>query len=129
MSDCSGEMRQTPRRRLEKRDKLTLKADFDDVRLHGRSAAGPFLVAAAAPSADDHPRAGVICGKKYCLLAVDRNRARRLVWESFRLLKTSIAPCHLVFIPRQRMKKAQCAEVMSDMERQLRKLGVWSAAD
>ena len=120
--ECSGERVPVSRHCLLKSDKLTLKSDFDAVKESGRSAAGTLLVAAAADATDESLKAGVICGRKFCLKAVVRNRARRLVWESFRMLKPAIKPGRVVFIPRQRIKQAQCADVMREMERLLRKL-------
>ena len=122
MMDCSGEMDPVLKLRLLKSDKLTLKSDFDAVKNEGRSAAGALLVAAAAVSENGRLQTGVICGRKFCLKAVVRNRARRLVWESFRMLKSEIKPCRLVFIPRQRIKQAQCADVTREMKKLLRKL-------
>ena len=123
--DCSGETVPALRHRLLKSDKLTLKTDFDAVKLEGRSAAGALLVAAVAAPRDGNLQTGVICGRKFCIRAVVRNRARRLVWESFRLLKPSVKPCRLVFIPRQRIRQAKCADVMREMEKLLKKLNVW----
>ena len=120
--DCSGEMDPVLKLRLLKSDKLTLKSDFDAVKNEGRSAAGALLVAAAAVSENGRLQTGVICGRKFCTKAVVRNRARRLVWESFRLLKPTIKPCRLVFIPRQRIRQAKCADVMYEMEKLLKKL-------
>lgn len=120
--ECSGERVPALKHRLLKSDKLTLKSDFDAVKESGCSAAGVLLVAAAADSADNTLKAGVICGRKFCLKAIVRNRARRLVWESFRLLKPQIKPCRLVFIPRQRIKKAACADVQKEMQKLLKKL-------
>ena len=122
---AAGNGEEIRRYRLTKQDKLTLRAEFAEVKASGRKAAGPLLAAAIAPGKDGLLRAGVICGKKYCLLAVKRNRARRLVWESFRLLKPRIGPGHLVFIPRRRMQNAKGPEVMAEMERHLKMLGVW----
>jgi len=120
--DCPGEKAPAVRYRLLKSDKLTLKTDFDAVKQEGRSAAGGLLVTAVAASGNGQLQAGVICGRKFCTKAVVRNRARRLVWESFRMLKPAIKPGRVVFIPRQRIKQAQCADVMREMERLLRKL-------
>ena len=120
--DCPGKSVPAIRLRLLKSDKITLKSDFVKVKEYGRSAAGALLVAAAADHAGGKLQAGVICGRKFCTKAVVRNRARRLVWESFRLLKPRIKPCRLVFIPRQRIRQAKCADVMYEMEKLLKKL-------
>ena len=114
-----------PRFGLGKQDKLTLRSEFAQVKASGRKVAGALLAVGFAPADDGRVRAGVVCGKKYSLLAVTRNRARRLVWESFRLLKPAIAPCRLVFIPRRRMQRVKCGEVLAEMKRHLTALGVW----
>jgi len=92
---------------------LTLKAEFDYVRQNGRKFAAPALVAVVAPG--EKVRCGVICGKKYSLLSVNRNRARRLMWESFRLLKPAISPCTLILIPRQKMAHCTRQQVTSQL--------------
>lgn len=99
-------------------DKLRLKSDFDYVRENGVKYVGSCLLLVAAPSPDGRLRCGVICGKKYNKSAVKRNRARRLLWESFRLLKAQIMPGYLIMIPRQRIAVLKQPEV----ERQLEKL-------
>jgi len=123
----SGQGRASPRLALTKHDKLTLRSEFLQVKASGRKASGSLLAVGFAPADDGQVRAGVVCGKKYSLLAVTRNRARRLVWESFRQLKPAIAPCRLVFIPRRRMQGVKCPAVMAEMKRHLMTLGVWSA--
>ena len=120
--DCPGKSVPVLKHRLLKSDKITLKTDFMAVKESGRSAAGALLVTAAADSVNGRLQAGVICGRKFCTKAVVRNRARRLVWESFRMLKPQLQACRLVFIPRQRIKQAKCADVMREMEKLLRKL-------
>ena len=72
-----------------------------------------LLVYADAP--DSLRRCGVICGKKYSLLAVKRNRARRLLWESFRLLRETIPAKWIILIPRNRMKHRKRQEVTREM--------------
>ena len=83
-----------------------------------------MLVAAVTKSENGSLQAGVICGRKFCIKAVVRNRARRLVWESFRNLKPLIKPGRLVFIPRQRIKHAKCADVTAEMTKLLKKLNM-----
>ncbi|MCQ2353059.1 MAG: ribonuclease P protein component [Victivallaceae bacterium] len=101
------------RRTLSKADKLTLKAEFDDVRQNGRKFVSSLLVAVVAPG--EKVRCGVICGKKYSLLSVNRNRARRLMWESFRLLKPAISPCTLILIPRKKMMRCTRQQVTAEL--------------
>jgi ribonuclease P protein component len=99
-------------------DKLRLKSDFDYVKNNGVKYVGNCLLLVAAPSPDETLRCGVICGKKYNKSAVKRNRARRLLWESFRLLKAQISPGYLIMIPRQHIAVLK----QQDVEKQLKKL-------
>lgn len=78
-----------------------------------------ILVIAVPP--DETLRLGVVCGRKYSNKAVDRNRARRLVWESFRLIKTEIEPCHMVVIPRKAIAETKQQQVQKEMEYLLKK--------
>ncbi len=112
------------RKRLLKEDKLRLKAEFDQVRAEGIKQAGRYLVAVVAPAPDERRRCGVICGRKFSLLAVRRNRARRLLWESFRLLKPEISVCRLILIPRRPISRAKRPEVTREMAVLLHRGGV-----
>ena len=94
------------KRTLCKTDKIRFKSEFDQIRQNGEKLVGSSMLVVYAPAPDHHLRCGVICGKKYSLLAVKRNRARRLLWESFRLLKEHIEIRHLLLIPRRRMESA-----------------------
>ena len=107
---------------LSKEEKLTLKAHFDDVRQRGVKQVGPFMVAAVAPF--EHLQCGVVCGRKFSTLAVKRNRARRLLWESLRLLKPRIKPCRIVLIPRYRIMKCSVHDTKKELARLLDLHGV-----
>ena len=118
----------TPERlRLRKTDKLVLKAQFERLRSAGVKAAGPAIVAVRADA--ELFKCAVICGKKYSLLAVKRNRARRLLWESVRLLKPQILPCHLLLIPRRRLADYTGPEAAREVAGLLRKLGILKPAE
>ena len=67
---------------------------------------------------------GVICSKKYSLLSVERNRARRLLWEAFRLLKPQIEPSRLVLIARMRLKTASGNQVREELAKLLQRAGL-----
>ncbi|MBQ4328119.1 MAG: ribonuclease P protein component [Lentisphaeria bacterium] len=93
------------RLRLNKQDKLRFKSQFEQIRRDGVKSVAPGMVVVVAPSPEERLECGVICSKKYSLLSVVRNRARRLMWESFRILKPDLSPCRILLIPRHRMKK------------------------
>ena len=93
------------RLRLNKKDKLRFKAQFDRIRRDGVKSAGPAIVAVVMPIPEGRAACGVICSRKYSLKSVVRNRARRLLWESFRMLKPELSPCHILLIPRRKLMK------------------------
>jgi len=109
---------------LLKSDKLRCKTEFDQVRRDGKKQVGRGMLVVAAPAPDGLLRCGVVCGKKYSLLAVERNRARRLMWESFRLLKPEISVCRIVLIPRRNMMKWKRGQATQELARLLVQAGV-----
>jgi ribonuclease P protein component len=108
-------LRRIVKKTLRKPEKLRFKAEFDQVRLNGKKLVGTAFLAVCAPSPDGLTRCGVICSRKYSLLAVKRNRARRLLWESFRLLKEYMPACHMILIPRRKMEKRKRQEVTREL--------------
>lgn len=112
------------RLRLGKKDKLRFKSQFDQVRREGVKVAGPGMVAIVAPSPDGRIQCGVICSKKYSLLAVLRNRARRLLWESFRMLKPELSVCRVLLIPRRKMMGYDRMQATAELTALLQKLQV-----
>ena len=107
---------------LRKSDKLVYKSQFDQVRREGKKTVGSGLIVAVAPC--NEIGCGVICSKKFSLLAVERNRARRLLWESFRMLRPYLPPCRLVLIPRQRLKKYKRQQATAEMANLLAQQGI-----
>lgn len=112
------------KRTLCKTDKIRFKSEFDQIRQNGEKLVGSSMLVVYAPAPDKRLRCGVICGKKYSLLAVKRNRARRLLWESFRLLRESIEIRHLLLIPRRRMEKADRRQVTRELAGLLARAGL-----
>ena len=93
-------------------------AKYKQVFDRGRSVKGRLLVAWHLQSPDADRMAGVVVSKKSFHDAVDRNRAKRLMREAFRLLvKDSAAPEGMiwVFIARRAILNCKCADVMKEM--------------
>ena len=106
---------------LNSTDKIRLKSEFDYVRENGKVYVSKYCLVVIAESPDNCLRAGVICSKKYSKRAVKRNRARRLLWETFRELKQQIETKHIVFIARNNMKEKKQQDIQQVVEKILRK--------
>ncbi|MCP3968155.1 MAG: ribonuclease P protein component [Lentisphaerae bacterium] len=109
---------------LTSADKIALKSEFDYIRAKGKKYVANCMLLVVAPSPDGKLRCGVVCGKKYSNSAVKRNRARRLLWESLRLLKDQINPAHCIMIPRQRIAALKQQEVQKALNYLIRKAGL-----
>ena len=116
------------RRRLRKQEKQRTRKDFDALKEHGKACRYPFFTVLVQAAGPDDPvriiRYGVICSRKLHHSAVIRNRARRLVTETFRLSKENILPCSIVVIPRRAIFGAKQQEVQEHLLRTLKKAGL-----
>ena len=84
----------------------------------GTSIRSRLAVAWWRSAQEAQPQAGVVVSKRTFHDAVDRNRAKRILREAFRLLaKEGAAPenTQWVFIGRGALEGKKCADVMRDM--------------
>ena len=109
---------------LRKNSKLQRKSEFERLKSAPYRRAGSYMAVSVIPGEGKFAKCGVICSRKFSLLAVERNRARRMMWESFRLLSRRILPCRMVLIPRRRIKSAGQLDVMKELEMLLAAAGV-----
>ncbi|MFZ2656442.1 MAG: ribonuclease P protein component [Victivallales bacterium] len=117
---------------LKKEEKLCLHSEFDYVRCSGREFPGRLMLMVVAESPDPScgiPRFGVICSRRFSGKAVVRNRARRLIKESFRLIKNNVRPCNVLFITRKALLGKRLLETQKEMMYLLAKANFWMKND
>ena len=89
---------------FSKSNRLRRKRDFLYVKTRARKYYSRFMVVQIVDALDGNSRLGVIASKRFDKLAVERNRARRIVKESFRLLKSAIfQPIWIVIIVKKQI--------------------------
>lgn len=76
--------------------RLVNKADFDRVFSANQRARTDCLMVMARPNAVGHPRLGMVIAKRILARAVDRNRVKRCVRESFRQVAAELPACDFV---------------------------------
>ena len=121
---CDGDSGSTPDLTLYDHSPLT-SAGFARVKEGGRSLAGRQLVINWLPAPDGRTRLGLVVGRRFSPKAVVRNRARRLIRETFRLLRHEIEhPVWIVIIARAYLRGARQPEVQAEYSRVLARAGL-----
>jgi ribonuclease P protein component len=109
---------------LSKEERLRKERDFRRVFDHGKSLAGSTVAFYFLENSLGFPRAGFIASKKLSKRAVDRNRAKRLMREVFRLNKHRLKPYDLIFIARKGILGKKYQDVEKDFLRLARRAGI-----
>jgi len=107
--------------RLRPRERLTSGAEYRRVFRRGTRVDGALFLLVAAPNRDGHCRLGLAAGRRVGG-AVARNRARRLLRESFRKNKHGGEALDLVFVVKPGIVGRSQEEVEREYRTCLRKL-------
>lgn len=97
--------------------------DFRRLYNRGKSKAAPCLVTYAMQNKSGATRVGITTSKKIGT-AVQRNRARRVIRAAFSQLEGNVHGWDLVFVARSRTCRVKMQQVLADMEKELKALGV-----
>ena len=109
---------------MKKTQPLKLNKDFRRLYSRGRSAAGGFVVVYCMRSRRPFPRAGFTVSKSVGK-AVVRNRAKRLMRESYRLLEDRLTEnADMVIVARNRAAGRSFAQISKDLEYVMNSLGL-----
>jgi ribonuclease P protein component len=107
-----------------KKNVLRRKSDFSAIYKKGKSVGDRYVVLFYRKNNLPYNRIAYLASKKVGN-AVKRNRARRLMKESFRLTNLEIPTGYdLIFIARNTITNRKCAEVKKSLESALKRTGV-----
>ena len=107
-----------------KKNVLRRKCDFSAIYKKGKSVGDRYVVLFYRKNNLPYNRLAYLASKKVGN-AVKRNRARRLMKESFRLTNLEIPTGYdLIFIARNTITNRKCAEVKRSLESALKRTGV-----
>jgi ribonuclease P protein component len=103
---------------------LRKKKDFSEIYNKGKSIGERYVVLFVRKNNLDYNRTAFLASRKVGN-SVSRNRARRLMKESYRALKQNLDKGYdLIWIARNTIVDLKCADVKKSMEAALKKSGI-----
>ncbi|OVE74529.1 ribonuclease P protein component [bacterium B17] len=119
-----------PDRRLTSEQRISHTSVFSEAFSQKRSFAGKFLVMWLRSGDDAGLRLGVIASKRTFRRAVERNRAKRLMREAYRLNRFRLCGSNdVILIGRRKILDVGLKEVEADLLKLAAKAGVLSEKD
>ena len=108
---------------MKKKDKISKNREYKKIYNRGKSMVSPVIITYILKNRFNSVRVGITTSKKIGN-AVNRNRARRVIREAFRLLREKVNIGYdIVFVARTRTCIVKTEAVMKDMKYHLEKLG------
>ena len=95
---------------------LRQPSQFEAVLRSGVRISSRNFVARALANSADEPRLGLIAGKKAAARAVDRNRAKRLIRETFRAVATRLGACDITVQLRSDLRSLENGSIRSELQ-------------
>ena len=123
MRPSGAESRIAEDRSFRRTARLLRRSDFNRVFRNGKRRArnAAFtLISLASPTGQ--PRLGVAIGKRHAKRAVDRNRIKRVVRESFRAVRPQLAGHDVVVVPGRNVTRLSNRELFDLLARAWRQL-------
>ncbi|MDX1595000.1 MAG: ribonuclease P protein component [Gammaproteobacteria bacterium] len=105
-----------------KRARLLTRRDFDRVFARAKRSSDEGLVLLARPNGCDGARLGLAIARKHVRHAVERNRIKRLVRESFRHHRSQLGPLDVVVLARRGLAEWDNARVTAALARHWKRL-------
>ena len=102
--------------RFSKRARLLKPAQFSRVFKKAIRSSDRLFTILAAPDDLDSPRLGLAISKKHAKRAIDRNRIKRIVRESFRQNLLTLPPADFVVMAKPVTKSATNPELFKSLE-------------
>lgn len=96
--------------------RLLKAAEFSRVFNNAHRSSDRLLTILAVNNDLEHPRLGLAISKKNAKRAVDRNRIKRIIRESFRLHQADLPAADFVVMAKPVTKQASNAEIFSSLE-------------
>ena len=119
-----------PDRRLTRQQRISRSSVFSEAFDQKRSFAGKFLVMWLRSGNDASLRLGVIASKRTFRRAVERNRAKRLMREAYRLNRFRLGGSDdVLLVGRRKILNAKLQEVEADLLKLAAKAGILSEKD
>jgi ribonuclease P protein component len=97
--------------------RLTHQKDFQRVFDHAKKSGDPCFTVLFTGNQQDHPRLGLAITKKVAKRAVDRNRIKRIVRESFRLNQHRLGMLDIVVLARAGTKERASQILFASLEK------------